>query len=318
LSEDEQSGTKKTGPFAAAIAALGMLIARGADDCARIGAKGASLADDGLRGAGKIGSLADDGLRGGAKVGALADDGLRGGGKIGALAGEGLHGPRGLPGGLVEDAVSAGAKAEGHTGDLVELGIDVTTEVLSYADDGDDGDDDAPAPGIVGTNPAFSPEAILRARSSTSAPELSPADIADPLGWLRAHLFKNPAGILLHERTSTDASEGLSFVLPNGKTLTDAAIHQACFRAGQHCVVLACGDDPGGACAKEATIAWLTVTPAAHDPLVPLRVFLARLLEERAKRPALAGLVISRLDVDAVSPQIVRSRLRKDDPSPKQ
>jgi len=79
-SEHESSGKKSIGGhLAVALAGLGALFARTADDCGRVAIKGASLSDDALRGGAKVGALADDGLRGGSKLGSLADDGLRAG-----------------------------------------------------------------------------------------------------------------------------------------------------------------------------------------------------------------------------------------------
>jgi hypothetical protein len=84
------------------------------------------------------------------------------------------------PAGLIEEASAAGTKAESHAGDVAELGVDVSLEVISNAPSGD-GDDNSPTvPSIVGRKsgsdkaPQFDTVALLRARSSMSQPAILP------------------------------------------------------------------------------------------------------------------------------------------------
>jgi len=215
----DESGEKKSfgGHVAVALAGIGALFARTADDCGRVAIKGgAAMSDDAIRGAGKVGSLADDGLRGGGKMGAFGDDAMRSGkglgqvgndglrtGKYGALAEDGLHGAKGVPPGdapvgLVEEA-SVGAKAESHAGDVAEFGVDVSLEAVSNMPSGDD-DNDAPEPAGangIGNEPTvrLAPQktdtaALLRARSRTSLPAFAPVLPASTKAF--QHIFGRP------------------------------------------------------------------------------------------------------------------------------
>ncbi len=318
--QDEGNGNegsgKKLGPFAAAIAAIGMLIAKGGDDCARIGAKGASLSDDAARGLGRAGSLADDGMRAGAR---------------GPLP---LPGPKPeVGGGLVEEAMSAGAKAESHADDLADLGVDVTLEVLSNVGPSDDGDDhgDEEGPAVLGgvhipapprnTRKKSDPAEVLRGRTVLSSPALLSVSSAstktastenDPFAWIESHTTNNPIGLVFSSGSKIDAKTGIPLLLPNGETTDDAAIHRTCLGLAQHCVVLVCEPDSGGAkepCAKGAATAWKSVEAMDLGAKSTLRDFLAKLLSARTARPSLRNLILSRLDVDATPPRIVRSRL---------
>lgn len=214
----DESGEKKSfgGHLAVALAGIGALFARTADDCGRVAIKGgAAVSDDAFRGAGKVGSLADDGLRGG-KVGAFGDDAMRTGngfgdptknglraGAYGSMADDSLRGgvrttPHGdAPVGLVEEA-SVGAKAESHAGDVAEFGVDVSLEAVSNlpSDDGDEAPNTAGANG-VGNEPTvqLAPQktdqaALLRARSRTSQPAFAPVIPASTKAF--QHIFGRP------------------------------------------------------------------------------------------------------------------------------
>ena len=334
---DEGSG-KKLGPFAAAIAAIGMLVARAGDDCARVGAKGAMLSDDAARGLGRAGSLADDGMRGGGKLGSLGDDGMRAGAK-GPLPG--MHGPKPEGGGgLVEEAMGAGAKAEGHAEDLAEIGVDISMEVLSNVgpSDGDDDDHDhageGPVTGGVRVPPPPRPTSrngdpadLLRARNIVSSPMLltvasgstkTAASETDPYAWLESHGPQNPVGLLFASREKIDAKTGIPLVSANGVTTDDTTIHRTCLGLAMNCVVLVCEPDAAGAkepCVKGAAAAWKSVEAMDLGAKPAVRDFLGKLLLARAGRPSLRNLVLSRLDVEATPPRIVRSRLdTKDTP----
>lgn len=197
-SEHESSGNKSIGGhLAVALAGLGALFARTADDCGRVAIKGASLSDDALRGGAKVGALADDGLRGGSKLGSLADDGLRAG-KYAPLAEDGLRNgsklaPHGdVAGSLAEEAAMAGAKSsESHLGDVVDFSLEVVSNLPT-----DDTDDSTPpTPGVTngsigGTGrgnddgPSVSAKVstlpLLRARSRLSQPALLPVMPSSP------------------------------------------------------------------------------------------------------------------------------------------
>ncbi len=184
---DEGSEKKSFGGHVAiALAGIGALFARTADDCGRVAVKGAAFSDDAVRGASRVGSLADDGVRSGSKFGSLADDGMRSG-KYAPLAEDGMRNgarvpPHGeAPGGLIEEASAVGSKAESHAGEAAEFGIDVSLEVISNAPSSDGEDDTESTPSIVdgqlngsGKAPQFDTMALLRARSRVSQPAILP------------------------------------------------------------------------------------------------------------------------------------------------
>lgn len=213
----EESGGKKSvgGHFAVALAGLGALFARTADDCGRVAIKGgAAFGDDAIRGASRVGSLADDGLRGGAKLGSLADDGIRSGSKFGSLADDGLRAgkygaladdglrngvrvaPHENPAGLIEEIGTSGAKAESHLGEVAESAVDVSLEVISNAPQSSDDDDDDSTAHVAGevedsVRPAkVEPLALLRARNKVSQPAFLPVLPASPTAFQR--IFGRP------------------------------------------------------------------------------------------------------------------------------
>jgi hypothetical protein len=175
------------GHIAIALAAIGALFARTADDCGRVAIKGgAAFSDDAVRGAGRVGSLADDGVRSGSKLGSLADDGMHAG-KYGPLAEDGMRNgarvpPHGeTPGGLIEEARVVGTKAESHAGEAAEFGVDVSLEAISNAPSSDSDDDSEATPIIVGGQqvgsaqvPRFDTMALLRGRNQMSQPAMLP------------------------------------------------------------------------------------------------------------------------------------------------
>lgn len=126
-------GEKKVGIFGGLIAAIGMLFARTADDCARVGAKGASLTaresahlvEDGARLASRGAQFSDDAVRGGSKLGALADDAVKGA-------------PHGSLPHFSEGALEAAARSEksflGLSDDVAEQALDVSLDVVSNLD----------------------------------------------------------------------------------------------------------------------------------------------------------------------------------------
>ncbi len=183
MSDEGREKKSFGGHIAIALAGIGALFARTADDCGRVAIKGgAALSDDAARGASRVGSLADDGMRSGSKLGSVADDGMRAG-KYGPLAEDGIRNgarvpPHGdVPGGLVEEASAIGTKAESHAAEVAEFGVDVSLEVISNAPSNDSNDSDdksETAPSNSVTAPQFDTMALLRGRSRMSQPAILP------------------------------------------------------------------------------------------------------------------------------------------------
>ncbi|WP_437724721.1 hypothetical protein [Sorangium sp. So ce861] len=144
-------GGKKLGVIGAAIAAIGMMVARGADDCGRLGFKGLGAAEhaapaaagDALLGAGKAAALGDDALLGAGKAAALGDPA-----RAAAHAGDSAHAPKVLE-------VQPGSATEPVAGKLAEQGLGLGVEMLPGADEQEaDATETAPeaaaAPGVQG------------------------------------------------------------------------------------------------------------------------------------------------------------------------
>ena len=284
---DEGTGKKSVGGhIAVALAGIGALFARTADDCGRVAVKGAAFSDDAVRGASRAGSLADDGMRSGSKFGSLADDGMRAG-KYGPLAEDGMH--NGIrvsphvdtPGSLIEEASALGTKAESHAGDVAEFGVDVSLEVISNAPSSDDKDDTDTASGNSVTAPQFDTMALLRARSHMSQPAILPVmptstkafqyilgrpdkpgegsafvmlrPIPDdghmglePFKWLKGRLSHNPIALVFYTTDRTSTQTPIPLVLPTGETTDDSAMHRACIEHFSHCIVLVCKPEKAG------------------------------------------------------------------------
>lgn len=357
-SENESSGQKSIGGhLAIALAGIGALFARTADDCGRVAVKGASLSDDALRGGAKVGALADDGLRGGSKLGSLADDGLRAG-KYAPLAEDGLRNgsklaPHGdVAGSLAEEAAMAGAKSESHVGDVVDLSLEVVSNLPT-----DDADDSSPpTPGIENGNApvdSVSPKVetlpLLRARSRLSQPALLPVmpsspkalqavlgrpakpgddkafasvqpvpddgqPILDPIRWLKGRLTHNPITFVFYTTDSTGRQKPIPLVLPNGETIDDSAVHRACIEHFSHCIVLVCPPEKAGAKEPCAKAAVRGWQSITTSDDTQLKTFVEQLLAKRANTPALRDVTISRVDVSQNAPRIVRSHLKAKTP----
>ncbi|MBK9000276.1 MAG: hypothetical protein IPM35_31545 [Myxococcales bacterium] len=135
---------KKVGVIGGLIAALGGVLAHGADDCARVGARGVAAEAAGVKAVGNVGDdLARAGVRGGSRVGGELGPGALGRGRLPAA-------PLVVPG-AADDLGRAGARAAGFeaevglaaVGDEVasgakpwkslaeELGQEVSVDVLS-------------------------------------------------------------------------------------------------------------------------------------------------------------------------------------------
>ncbi|AGP33098.1 hypothetical protein SCE1572_00445 [Sorangium cellulosum So0157-2] len=152
-------GGKKLGVVGAAIAAIGMMVARGADDCGRLGLKGIGAAEhaapaaagDALLGAGKAAALGDDALLGAGKAAALGDPA-----RAAAHAGDGAHAPKVLE-------VQPGSATEDVAGKLAEQGLGLGLEMLPGATDEQEPDATEPvaeaaaAPGVQGARRAPMP-----------------------------------------------------------------------------------------------------------------------------------------------------------------
>jgi len=142
-------GGKKVGVFGGLIAALGMLLARGADDCARVGAmsaKGAApMMDDAARisarGAGHVSGAADDGFRAAGRAGGLADEAAHpfaNGSRF--AAGDDALGVAAATG---DDAFGAAARSgDDWLGESLDTAIDLVSSV--ELDVGGEADDPAP------------------------------------------------------------------------------------------------------------------------------------------------------------------------------
>lgn len=345
-----ESGEKKVGVFGALIAAIGMIFAKGADDCARVGAKGAQFADDGARFASRGAQLSDDALRGGGKLGGFADDAVRGA----------QHGS--LPG-LSDEALAAAARSEkaaaGLSDDVLEHGMDLSLEVVSNLEfdlSGGQYDESetglpaaAPPPAAVsesGLQKAFANRELKNPKALALVPTSEDAfasmfGYAAPKGVLRsmtlvADLLGQPADSTMGEQnfakmvasnrtsnplvilgyTALDASNQLVF--PNGQSVSDKEIHEACVNVGINCIVIACDSKEiteGESCVRSAYILWsnrATETAKLKKSQKTLEYFSAQLLHDRKTVRHGSAMIISRVHFEASQkPKLIRSRLKK-------
>lgn len=214
-------GGKKGGILAAGIAGIGLMLARGADDCARLGARGgaaihgASVADDVARGVGRGASnVGDDALRGvGRGASNVGDDALRGTGRAGAL---GEATPRGgvMPGGaiddelrgagLVEESMAGGSRSGEVADEIAKNGLEITIENLPLGpDDDDDGEEPGAAPAI-GSAGARTPLGDTMRWLTARSPTLVPVVPTTPAGYKR--VFGKAPGKADLEGLESDAS----------------------------------------------------------------------------------------------------------------
>jgi hypothetical protein len=204
-------GGKTVGIFGALIAGLGMLLARGADDCARVGAvtaKGATpLVDDAAR-------LS---ARGAGHVAGGADDGLRAAGRGAGLADEAAH-PFGNPAryGAGDDALGAASR----TGDdWLGDGLDVATELVSSVDFDIGGEIDGVEPGPA-LDPAGRVSSAGASKNSGSTKRAAAAkEGARPSGVaqaLKRRLVEDPKVIAVVPATSA-AYERMFGIVPQGR-----------------------------------------------------------------------------------------------------
>ena len=166
---------KKVGVIGAVVAALGGIVAHGADDCARVGARGAVVEAVGVRAVGNVGDdLGRAGVRAGSRnasrgVGALApvDDLSRAG-----MPARGIESELGVA--ALGDEVASGAKPWKAVAE--EIGQEVSANVLSElleVGEGDDAEAPRPTPPVRAESPvrvALVPPSSARAFVGYSLP----------------------------------------------------------------------------------------------------------------------------------------------------
>jgi hypothetical protein len=209
-------GGKNVGIFGALIAGLGVLLAKGADDCAKVGAltaKGtAPLMDDAARvsarGAGHVAGATDDGLRAAGRGAGLADEAAHPFGnsaRYGAGAGD--------------DALGAASR----TGDdWLGDGFDVATELVSSVDffyTGGEDVDPGPAQGPAGRVSS----AGARKNSGSTKAAAASQEGARPLNVeqaLKRRLVEDPKAIAVVPSTSA-GYERMFGVAPQGRDVEE-------------------------------------------------------------------------------------------------
>lgn len=320
---DEQGGGGAKGigaVIAAVLAAGGIAVARGADNCATIACRAGSHADslathgDDLARLGRAGGSSSDELVGlGRHGGTLAEDDLA---RFGIHAGEESTATR-----LSEAVVEAATE-------------EVTYEVVEWAveDDGDDGEDAEDEPsthpgGRVTVESASRLVVHLTVReprmlvwvpagstiddSSFRSPRVTTRDVSEAVtDAALAHLDDEPeARPLLIAGVTRD--DGRSLTLGGDRTAPVNRIHRRCWDLGRSCLVLACtaigGADAGDTCLAEAADLLTAITESRDRPR-DAATFLTRLLALRRASPAASQLSISRTTIDHGTPRIILSR----------
>jgi hypothetical protein len=313
---DEGSG-KTAHIVGVGVIGFGAIFARVADDCGRVGLRGASMLDDGAR-FGRASALADDGFRA-ARSPTLADDALRSS-RAAPLTDDGLARARALAddGAGAAEPVAVDARAglleHSHSGklagELAEGAVDVTLELLQNT-----GDDPArrpvpPArartrtPGLLTLLPADG-----ESHDPKASPPVSGIELAKRLDEWRAH---DPLGLLLVSIGPPAIDRPLALALPGGRRVTDTVIHRLCRARGLDCLVLACSPEPASrdACVAAANDLWTTASLGHRGAA---RAFLTRLLTARADSDAGRAIVVSRVDGSGGGDVgIVRSKLRRE------
>ena len=290
---------------------FGALFARVADDCGRVGVRGASMIDDGAR-FGRASALADDSLRA-ARAPSLADDVFRSS-RAATLTDDGLA----RAGALADEAAVAGepvavnARAgllehwhDGRVaGDLAESAVDVTLEILQNT-----GSDPVPAapPRAQARTPGLM--LLLPGNGETQDPKdgrSAELELAGRLDKWRTH---DPLGLLLYSIGPADIGRPLALALPDGRPVTDTAIHHLCRARGLDCLVLACPSAPEtrDACVDAVDALWIAARLGHRGTA---RGFVTRLLTERAGSDAGRDIVLSRVEARGADVGIVRSKLR--------
>ena len=286
---------------------LGLLIARGGDDCATAGMRAGShvpprsaagLSDDLARAGGGLG---DDLAYGGGRyggAGAMGDD----------LAGVGSANRLGALGASVDD----GARP---AGDLFEAGLDVTFEVVTL-DFGED-EDGYDAIGSAATIARDDIDPRLRAvwlSITARDPTLivaTPASGYD-VGAVRETLARAgesvPIGIV---GVTEDSGESLRL---GDEAATVKDVHRECLEASRACVVFACPDEP---CVAAARAAFEAAASESRHGVVLRTTFERGLVAQRGVTPDLRSAVISRLELPRLgrggfhgAPAVVVSRVR--------
>lgn len=329
MSDDAIRGASKVGSLA--------------DDGLRGSGKLGSLGDDALR-SGK--GFGNEGLRAG-KYGTLADDGLHG--ARGAPAPHG-DAPVGLveeasvgakaeshAGDVAEFGVDVSLEVISNAPDG-DNGDDSAENGVSGVGN---------EPGVNSVQPQkVEPNSLLRARSRTSQPAFAPVlpastkafqhifgrpdqleqaqkfaaitpipagtdMVVDPIRWLKGRLANNPITFVFYSTDVTGLKRPIPLVLPNGGLTDDTAVHRACMEHYSHCIIFVCKPEKAGAkslCAKTVYDQWQGVAAKAAD--LSLSDFVEKLVRVRENTPALREVAMSRVDLSAKSPHIVRSRLK--------
>jgi hypothetical protein len=306
---DDGAGKKGIGAvLAAVIAALGIGIARGGDDCAMAACRGAShgpgisgTADDALR-LGRVGSAAgDEGVvlgRGG-RVGSSGDD----------LAGLGIG------------AAEEGAHARGAAGELAEAAAEnVVYEVVTWNVEDDEGEDGE------GEDLAPSPQTHAAAHADRLLVHLMVRDPAlvvwDASDGLTRGTALTELGIIAAAQplwvAAASLDDGSTLALGNDQAVPMTEVHRRCWELGRSCIVFACA----APAESSASTCLMAVQSMFHDfehqigrRVITQSEAIRRILSLRDATGVGRSMVISRIALGTISheapsgtPRIVVSR----------
>jgi hypothetical protein len=334
----DEGAAKKVGVAGLGLAGILGLLARGADDCGRAGARlGANAGDDVARLSVPAGALADDLGRGAGRVpgrvpvGAVDDvTGAAARGKVpGALADEGVR-LGGAAAGLGDDAVRAGGAGTTLEEALLEAGMNITLELLPIGPDDDPEERPVqparPPSSVRRTKPLYfgTPGAVTPTRLAALADlpanlrvrTESSSDATHFLGLVTTTGMPAPLTVLGRATPDREA-----LVLPSsGAPVRVVDVLRGCYEHGSPCLVLACDHDAPSTCDEAAASAWksaavklpgVTSGSLKETVLVGFDVVMATLvrgvLEARAADPAAGGAFLARLDRNEEGWRIVRS-----------
>jgi hypothetical protein len=331
----ERGGRGKA--WGASLGALGLLLAKSADNCASVGGRSARVAGEGAALVGK-GAGAEVAAARGAKLGAAADVVGARPAALGVVAdeagaarraGRGLADEAGLGasargadeigaarvGGLVEGAGRQGTIEERLLEEVPGLAMDVASPLL----DGGADDDPRAAPAVA-TGRAVPagrlpftllgrPVALPLGRGAAApsgpddpfprvlAPPSSPDGVLDGVS-------RSPSGAPFTAVARRASADSERWRLAGGAEFDGGAFFRQCDRNDLLCVALVCEHDAAAACEAAALDAWRSAAPLAvaiapADVDAELTHFVGALLRARAARPELAGLGLVRLTRDA-------------------
>lgn len=310
MSEGSGAGTgAKVG--AGILGVLGLLIARGGDDCAMAGMRAGSHVPPG-----SAAGLSDDLARAG---GGLGDDLAYGGGRYGGGLGDDLGGLGDDLGGVGSAnrlgalGASADDGAGAAAGDLFEAGLDVTFEVVTL-DLGEDESYEADWEAV--TEPADVDPRLrevwlqITARDPTLivATPASGYDLRAIRDTVARAGESTPIGLV---GITEDGGETIRL---GGVAVTTKDLHRECLDARHACVVFACPDD---ACVAAAQSTFEAAAQDSRQRVVLRYAFEHRLVAARGAVPELRAAVVSRLELPRLGqggfrggPVIVESRVR--------